>query len=88
MRYATSGEKPFEEFFSPSDDVNWDRHEDLAVINGIAVTDEKDINNFIQEVKKIELKGYWDKAPLVEIIQKYCPTLTHIETGKFLDGKM
>jgi len=84
----TSGEKPFEEFFSPSDDVNWDRHEDLAVINGIAVTDEKDINNFIQEVKKIELKGYWDKAPLVEIIQKYCPTLTHIETGKFLDGKM
>ena len=84
----TSGEKPFEEFFSPSDDVDWDRHEDLGVIKGIAGPNEKDISKFIVAIKEIEAISLWDKAPLVELIKDYCPTLSHVETGKFLDGKM
>lgn len=84
----TSGEKPFEEFFSPSDDVIWDRHEDLGVIRGIAGPKEKDVSGFIQSIQAIQAKGTWDKAPLVELIKDYCPTLSHVETGKFLDGKM
>lgn len=84
----TSGEKPFEEFYSPSDNVDWERHEDLGVIKGIAGPDEKDVSTFIQAIKTIEATGTWDKAPLVDLIKDYCPTLTHVETGKSLDGKM
>ena len=84
----TSGEKPFEEFYSPSDDVNWERHFDLGVINGIAGTSEKQISEFINKIKMIEKKGKWDKRVLVDLIKDYCSTLNHIDTGKFLDGKM
>ena len=84
----TSGEKPIEEFFSPNDDVIWDRHCDLGVIKGIAGTKEKDVNYFIQSIQALEEAGTWSKANLVKLIKEYCPTLSHIETGKFLDGKM
>lgn len=84
----TSGEKPFEEFFSTSDDVNWDRHQDLGVINGIVNTTEKPMSEFIDKVKRIIENRAWDKEQLVELIKIYCPTLQHVETGKFLDGKM
>lgn len=84
----TSGEKPFEEFYSPSDNVDWERHEDLGVIKGIAGPDEKNVSDFIQAINAIEATATWGKAPLVDLIKDYCPTLSHVETGKFLDGKM
>ena len=84
----TSGEKPFEEFFSPSDNVNWDRHFDLGVIKGIVSFGEKEVSNFIKSINEIENKPTWNKSFLVDLIKEYCPTLSHVETGKFLDGKM
>lgn len=84
----TTGEKPFEEFFSPCDNVDWLRHKDLGVIKNIDGSDEKDIGVFIQSVKNIEAKDTWDKEELVELIKIFCPTLSHLDTGKFLDGKM
>lgn len=84
----TSGEKPFEEFFSSKDDVDWDRYDDLGVIRGIATKDEPEVAKFIQEIETLATAGIWDKAPLVELIKEYCVTLKHVDTGKFLDGKM
>ena len=84
----TSGEKPFEEFYSPKDNVDWDRHHDLGVIRGIAPEGGKNIADFIAAVLKLEASGAWTKPQLVDLIKDYCPTLAHVETGKFLDGKM
>jgi FlaA1/EpsC-like NDP-sugar epimerase len=84
----TSGEKPFEEFFSSDDKVNWDRHNDLGVINGISTEEDNKVLDFINHINQIEEKGNWDKTQLIELIKYYCPTLSHIDTGKFLDGKM
>jgi len=44
--------------------------------------------DFINHINQIEEKGNWDKTQLIELIKYYCPTLSHIDTGKFLDGKM
>lgn len=84
----TSGEKPFEEFYSTTDEVNWERHKDLGVINEIAGICEKEVHKFIESIITIENSGNWDKSRLVELIKEYCPTLSHIDTGKSLDGKM
>ncbi len=84
----TSGEKPFEEFYSPSDNVNWERHHDLGVIQGIASDAELNVSSFIHSVKELEASGAWDKRALASLIKQYCPSLAHVDTGKFLDGKM
>lgn len=84
----TSGEKPFEEFYSASDNVDWNHYEDLGVIQGIAGQGENDIAAFIHTIREMESSLNWDKVVLVELIKQYCPSLSHVDTGKSLDGKM
>ncbi|WP_417319137.1 UDP-N-acetylglucosamine 4,6-dehydratase [Emcibacter sp.] len=84
----TSGEKPFEEFYSAKDNVDWDRHHDLGVIRGISPESGKDVAQFISAIENLAASGDWSKSQLVSLIKDYCPTLAHVETGKYLDGKM
>jgi FlaA1/EpsC-like NDP-sugar epimerase len=86
----TSGEKPFEEFFSPEDDVDWDRFGDIGVIlaERMSAGAYNRAENFIQSISKLRSRGAWTKQSLVELIIEACPELQHLDTGRFLDGKM
>lgn len=86
----TSGEKPFEEFFSNEDDVDWDRFRDIGVIRapGLGASEQARVQRFLDTIDSLRAKGVWDKPALVDAIYDACPELAHVETGRFLDERM
>lgn len=86
----TSGEKPFEEFCSEHDEVDWHRFTDLGVITAPALNDGERarLRAFLARVSDCLEKRSWNKAELVTAIYEACPDLHHIDTGRFLDDKM
>ena len=82
----TSGEKTYEEFYNEEEDYNTDNYDSLGFINTpeikISFEDvEADFENAFNNPSS-------KKSDLANIIKKYVPDFTHIETGKHLDQKM
>lgn len=86
----TTGEKPFEEFYGPTDDVDWERFETIGVIRQPPLDPEarRRAESFAQRVEALRDAGRWDRGALVDAIRSACPELDHFETGTFLDSKM
>lgn len=86
----TTGEKPFEEFYGPTDDVDWKRFETIGVIRQPPLDREarERAEAFGERVDALRAGGRWDRGMLVDAIRTACPELDHVETGTFLDSKM
>ena len=86
----TSGEKPFEEFYSSDDDVDWSRFRDLGVIKvpPLSGAQRDRARAFLRAIDGLRSAGAWKKAELVEAIHRACPDLAHIDTGRSLDDRM
>ncbi len=84
----TSGEKPFEEFFTSTDNVQMNLFNALGVIKNENVPNQKDIELLIQEFDLLFDNQSINKSDIVELLKKYLPDFNHIETGKSLDQKM
>jgi FlaA1/EpsC-like NDP-sugar epimerase len=86
----TSGEKPFEEFFASDDIVDWDRFEDMGVVKwqgvGEGVFDRA--RAFLRDYQELRQSNDWQRSDVVEMIKRACPTLSYVDTGKFLSSKM
>ena len=85
---STTGEKPFEEFFTDSEKIDLQRFESIGVIKNEAEYDEYVLTRFEDEIMKLKEKKVWNKEDLIEIFRKVLPNFNHIETGKNLDQKM
>jgi len=86
----TSGEKPFEEFHTAGDAVDWARFADIAVIAAprLGPGEAARVAGFIAAIEGFRARGSWNKAELVAAIAEACPDLDHVDTGRFLDQKM
>jgi FlaA1/EpsC-like NDP-sugar epimerase len=86
----TSGEKPFEEFYSAGDAIDWDRHGGMGVIKAPALTQAEiaRLDHFLAQVSALRDGGRWEKGLLEQQIYDACPDLRHINTGRFLDSRM
>ncbi len=86
----TSGEKPFEEFYSDTDQVDWSRLADVGIIRAPALDDAQTsrAHRFIETIMAMRKQGRWERAELVNAIVEACPELAHVETGKYLDDRM
>ncbi len=84
----TSGEKPFEEFYTDGELVDLSRFLSLGVIAGKDIPDKNKIEILFKELSDAFLSEEVSKAELVEIMRSYLPNFEHIETGKSLDSKM
>lgn len=86
----TSGEKPFEEFYSSDDSVDLKRFRDVGVVEVPALLgrDRARVDTFLASITRLRATGKWTKQELVEALHAGCPDLRHIETGRFLDNKM
>ena len=84
----TSGEKPFEEFVTDNESVDYDRFTSLGVITDKTIPDQNRINSLFDNLNYVFSKSSTTKAEIVNIIQEYLPCFEHIETGKSLDSKM
>lgn len=86
----TAGEKPFEEFYSDTDNVDWERFDDMGVIAApsLEAHEKARVAKFLDEIGNIRAHAGWDKAKLVAAIKEACPELSHVDTNRFLDDKM
>ncbi|MBR1672725.1 MAG: polysaccharide biosynthesis protein [Fretibacterium sp.] len=91
VRYTasdTSGEKPFEEFFTEHETVDMGRFQALGVITGKGPGDRERLEALLKTLERMFTREDVSKADVVAALKNYLPNFDHIETGKSLDKKM
>jgi FlaA1/EpsC-like NDP-sugar epimerase len=83
----TSGEKPYEEFYTDSETWTGERLQALGVITGKEIPDKTRVAKLYEQLETA-FEGTPTKAEVVAIMKEYLPNFEHIETGKSLDSKM
>ncbi len=84
----TSGEKPFEEFYTDTETVDMDRFQALGIITGKEKCDQDKLLKLLTDLENIFCSQDTEKEEIIRIIRSYLPNFRHIETGKSLDSKM
>lgn len=84
----TSGEKPYEEFYTDTEKSDEDRFKSLGVIIGKEKTDYKTISDFVGRLADMFENPNVTKGVVASVIKDYLPEFEHIEKGKSLDSKM
>lgn len=84
----TSGEKPYEEFYTATDDLDLDTFASLGVIRNASRLDLIRIDQVFSELRNLFLQPRLTKEEVVRVLEKVVPGFAHIETGKGLDQKM
>lgn len=84
----TSGEKPYEEFYTECEIVDFDRMQTLGVVIGKQIPDISRLETLFEKLNAVFAKENTTKEEVVEIMADYLPNFEHIETGKSLDSKM
>lgn len=84
----TSGEKPYEEFFTPNEEVDNIRFSGLGVVTKRASIMLESIDYLINDLNALFDSQYLSKSGIIQLIEKYIPEFGHIEKGKNLDQRM
>jgi FlaA1/EpsC-like NDP-sugar epimerase len=84
----TTGEKDFEEFFTANEVLDMNRFDCVGVIKNAPIFDDKKLQNFTDTIEAIRRQPTWDKPEIVALFNTMIPDFAHMETGKYLDGRM
>lgn len=84
----TTGEKPFEEFYTAGEVLDMDRFAGVGVIRNEGQYAASELAAFEEGVQSLVQRGSWSKEELVQLIHQVVPELEHEEKGKYLDGRM
>jgi FlaA1/EpsC-like NDP-sugar epimerase len=84
----TTGEKPFEEFFTEEEDLDMDRFAGVGIIRNKPEFDSAVLDHFTEEIAEMHRRGQWTREELIRLSCEVIPNFNHFETGKFLDGRM
>lgn len=84
----TTGEKPYEEFFTPGETVDMITYHDIGVVKNQRPENSEAIQRFIFDLKKRRDAMDLDKSELVLLLQQLMPEFEHEEKGKNLDQRM
>jgi FlaA1/EpsC-like NDP-sugar epimerase len=84
----TTGEKPCEEFYTDSEQVDKSRFKNLGVVQNNHGQPHAQLQNFIDAIESMRRARSWDKKEIVSLFESMIPEFRHLETGKYLDQKM
>lgn len=84
----TSGEKPFEEFYTNTENVDLERFQSLGVVIEKTIPDKKALRDLLGTLTLAFDNENATKEDVIATIKEYLPCFEHIETGKSLDSKM
>ena len=84
----TTGEKAYEEFYIPGEQVNMERFMSLGVVEQTERRSMDDVVQFFGELQRIFASPAFTKAEVVSAIKAFLPNFEHEEKGKNLDQKM
>jgi len=84
----TTGEKDFEEFFTDSEQVDFDRFNAIGVVMNSIATDEDKLTYFLQQIYHMINTRCWTREQIIRLFREVLPGFEHLERGRFLDQKM
>ncbi len=84
----TSGEKPFEEFFTSTEIVDNERFKGLGVVTQRDNLGVENIELMISDLVRLFAKEEVTKTMIIDLLKSYIPNFGHIEKGKSLDQRM
>jgi FlaA1/EpsC-like NDP-sugar epimerase len=84
----TSGEKPFEEFFTEKEVIDNDRFASLGIIKNSVKRDLREIDGIFARLRTLFDSDQVTKVAIVDILKTWLPNFGHIEKGKGLDSNM
>ena len=84
----TSGEKTYEEFFTPGEQLDYDTFVNLGVVKNAPRRPQAEIDAIFASLRALFQSAAVSKAKVVDVLKDYLPNFAHIETGKGLDQKM
>lgn len=84
----TTGEKDFEEFYTDSEQVDWERYAEMGVVRNEAVAEADQLQSFSKRIADLRRRQQWTKQELLEAFGELLPNFAHKETGKSLDNRM
>ena len=84
----TTGEKAYEEFYTPGEKIDMQRFQALGVIEQTTRHDIVEVNKFFDKLESIFNDKEFTKAQVVEAIKEFIPNFEHVEKGKNLDQRM
>ncbi len=84
----TTGEKPFEEFFTATETIDLDTFKGFGVIKNTLEFDNQKLNRFLNRIREMRDQLNWTKSEIVELFLELLPEFEHEEKGKYLDSKM
>lgn len=85
---STTGEKPYEEFFTDVEKVDLDRHKALGVVVNIERRALTEIDELLVLFRKAFDNTETTKSDIVDIMKKFLVNFNHKELGKSLDSKI
>lgn len=84
----TTGEKPFEEFYTSEEDVDLKRFSSIGVVKSREMGEKKTLTTFLERIEQLRKRPDWSRDEIIKIFNETLPNFQHLETGKFLDGRM
>ena len=84
----TSGEKPFEEFYTPNEVLDLNTYDSLGIIKNAPKVDLSIINDVFNKIENAFEEEFISKKKIVTLLKEIVPNFNHIEKGKNLDQKM
>ncbi len=85
----TTGEKEIEEFYTKEDILDYSKFNDIAIIKNKTSFDEKALQYFLSEIKKMRMNKKWSKNEIVSLISYVLKEeFRYEDKGKYLDDKM
>jgi len=84
----TTGEKDFEEFFTDQEVLDSKRFQSITAIKNQPKFDPALLDQFVSAITSMRQKGSWSKDEIVRLFNQMIPEFNHLETGKYLDGRM
>jgi len=84
----TSGEKGFEEFYTNTETVDWERFTALGVVKGRTSQNVAGIRQLGSDLRGLFAQPELSKEEIVAVLARLVPTFHHVETGRSLDQKM
>ncbi len=84
----TTGEKPYEEFYTEGERVNLGRFAALGVIEDTPRRPLAEVDAMLEALRDLLARPDFTKAEVVSLLSAFLPSFTHRETGRSLDDKM
>lgn len=88
FRSDTTGEKDFEEFYTTSEKLDFDRFDGIGVISNQPDFDSDALDAFKAGIERLRERGSWKKTDILDLFTAVIPDFAHKETGKYLDQRM